>query len=121
MGGGILGSLFLLGLGAGILSGMLGVGGGTVLVPGMVLLLGFTQQMAQGVSLAVMIPTAALGAYGYYKKDKLDLKVGSYIMIGSVVGVVLGAYIAALLPADQLKKFFALFIIFVGTRMGLGK
>src|SRR5262245_29444741 len=46
--------LFLFGIGVGVLSGLLGIGGGVVLVPGLVLLFGFSQSEAQGTSLAVL-------------------------------------------------------------------
>ncbi|MFH0886663.1 MAG: sulfite exporter TauE/SafE family protein [bacterium] len=117
----ILGSIFLLGLSAGFMSGILGVGGGTIFVPGLVLLLGVTQHVAQGVSLAVMVPTASLGAYAYYKKGRVDIGSGKFIIIGSVIGVFLGGYIASLIPAVYLTKFFAVFLIFVGVKMGIGR
>ena len=48
-------SLVLIGVLAGILSGLVGVGGGVVMVPLLVLLLGFNQHQAQGTSLAVLV------------------------------------------------------------------
>jgi uncharacterized protein len=39
-------SLFLFGTAIGVLSGLLGIGGGVVLVPGLVLLFGFSQTEA---------------------------------------------------------------------------
>ena len=40
--------LILIGLAAGFLSGLVGIGGGIIIVPALVLLLGFTQKQAQG-------------------------------------------------------------------------
>src|SRR5262245_56370989 len=55
--------LILFGACIGVLSGMLGIGGGIILVPGLILLFGFTQQEAQGTSLAVLsIPIFAFAA-----------------------------------------------------------
>ena len=48
--------LFLFGVFVGVLSGLMGIGGGIVLVPGLMLLFGFSQPEAQGTSLAVLIP-----------------------------------------------------------------
>src|SRR5579884_1844356 len=47
-----------LGLFAGVCSGLLGIGGGQILVPGMIFLFGVNQRLAQGVSLAFIVPTA---------------------------------------------------------------
>ena len=47
-------SLVAIGLLAGILSGFMGVGGGVIMIPFMILWLGFNQHQAQGMSLAVL-------------------------------------------------------------------
>ena len=49
----------LLGATAGVLSGLLGIGGGIILVPALVLLVGLTQQEAQGTTLIFL--TAPFG------------------------------------------------------------
>ena len=58
--------LALFGVAVGILSGLLGIGGGIVLVPGLMLLFGFSQPEAQGTSLAVLIPPIGLFAAMVY-------------------------------------------------------
>jgi len=56
------------GLVAGIMSGLLGIGGGIFIIPVLVLLLGFSQQTAQGTTLAMMVPPIGLlAAWAYYK------------------------------------------------------
>ena len=53
--------LAIIGLAAGILSGMIGIGGGIIIVPALVLILGFSQQQAQGTSLGLLLlPVAYL-------------------------------------------------------------
>ncbi len=47
--------LLLVGLAAGMLSGMVGVGGGIIIVPCLVLFLGFSQKLAQGTSLGILL------------------------------------------------------------------
>ena len=54
-----------VGLAAGLLSGLFGVGGGTVIVPLLVLILGFDQRLASGTSLAAIVPTASVGVISY--------------------------------------------------------
>ena len=58
-------SCIAVGLAAGLLSGLFGVGGGTVIVPMLVLLLGFDQKLASGTSLAAIVPTAVVGVISY--------------------------------------------------------
>jgi len=46
----------LLGLVTGILSGLIDIGGGTIIVPALVLLFGMSQHLAQGTTLALLVP-----------------------------------------------------------------
>ena len=58
--------LILIGLAAGFLSGLVGIGGGIIIVPALVLLLGFTQKQAQGTSLGIMLlPIGILAVIQY--------------------------------------------------------
>ncbi|MEJ2702402.1 MAG: TSUP family transporter, partial [Sedimentisphaerales bacterium] len=50
----------IIGLAAGILSGLLGIGGGVLIVHALVLLFGFSQHLAQGTTLALMVPPIGL-------------------------------------------------------------
>jgi uncharacterized membrane protein YfcA len=109
----------VLGLAVGVLSGLMGVGGGIFMVPGMVLLLGMTQQEAQGVSLAVIVPTAISGAFTHFQKGNVDVDVAPWLAVPSVLTALAGSYLAHLLPADILRQIFALFLIFVGGKMSL--
>ena len=49
-------SYLILGFTAGILSGIVGIGGGVLIVPALVFLFGFSQQQAQGTTLALLVP-----------------------------------------------------------------
>ena len=75
----------LIGVGifVGIYSGIMGLGGGTVMIPVLVLLLGFTQHQAVGTSLAVMIPPVTLPAViEFYRKGQVDLRIAAWIALG---------------------------------------
>src|SRR5205814_8312650 len=89
----ILGEL-ALGLVAGILSGMLGIGGGQVLVPGMTLLFGVDQRLAQGISLAFIVPTALSGALTHYRQATGLPRMGMLLVPGGLVGGLIGAGLA---------------------------
>jgi uncharacterized membrane protein YfcA len=117
---GILAFGIYLALGAfvGVFSGLFGVGGGIVMVPFLVLLSGQNQQMAQGISLAVMVPTALANSLRYARSGNMDLWIALAIALGAVpAGYLFGADIAQRLPAKTLQTLFALFMVAVAVRM----
>lgn len=105
----------LLGLGTGILSGLLGIGGGLIMIPSMVLLLGISQKMAQGISLAVIIPVSIFGALGYAKQGNVSVPIGTWLAIGGIPGALLGAHLAIGMNPMFLKVIFAFLMFFIGT------
>jgi uncharacterized membrane protein YfcA len=109
----------VLGLLVGVLSGLMGVGGGIFMVPGMVLLFGMAQQEAQGVSLAVIVPTALSGAFTHRQQGNVATDVVPWLAIPSVLTALLGAYAAHILPAAILRQLFGLLLLYVGSRMVL--
>jgi uncharacterized membrane protein YfcA len=110
-----------IGLLAGISAGLFGVGGGIVIVPLLTLLLAYPQHVANGTSLvALLLPVGALGVWQYYQSGKispLEVKSGLWIGLGIFVGALLGAKIATALPADTLKKVFAVFLAAVAVKL----
>ena len=108
-----------LGLGAvvGLFSGLFGVGGGIIMVPALVLVAGYTQHMAQGISLGAMVFTAIAGAFRYFKGGNLDLTVAALLALGSIPSALFAAEMAQRLPQSTLKALFALFIIAMAVRI----
>lgn len=110
--------MLIIGFAAGILSGLMGVGGGLIMVPALVLFVGFTQHQAQGTALfALLPPVALLSAYTYYKAGHVDLRMGLFLAVGLFVGGLVGAKLAVYLPAHVLKKMFALLLIVAAINM----
>ena len=108
----------LLGLFAGTISGVIGIGGGVVIVPALVLLFGFSQQMAQGTTLALLVPPIGfLAAYTYFKAGYVDIKVSAFVCIGFFVGGLLGSKVAVNVPETILKKIFGVTMILIGIYM----
>jgi uncharacterized membrane protein YfcA len=110
-----------LGLIAGLVGGMLGIGGGLLMVPGMVLLLGIPQHIAQGTSLAVIAVTSLVGAYTHYRQGTVSPRLVAIIAPIALVFGVLGAYVATLIPARPLQVLFSVVLFVMGVRMVLGK
>ena len=108
----------LLGLVTGILSGLMGIGGAIIIIPTLVLLFGLSQHMAQGTTLALMVPPIGLlAAWTYYQKGFVDLKIAGFICIGFFIGGLLGANLAIGIPDQILKKVFGVLLLAVSIRM----
>ncbi len=88
--------LILLGVVAGVLSGLIGIGGGVIIVPALVLLFGFSQHLAQGTTLALLVPPIGiLAAWSYYRQGNVNIEAALFIVIGFLVGSLFGAKLAA--------------------------
>lgn len=110
--------LLIVGLVAGILSGLVGVGGGIIMVPAMVLFLGFTQKQAQGTSLGIMLlPVGILAVIQYYKQGYINFNYVFIISAAFVVGGFLGSKLALNLSDDKMKKVFAVVLMLVSLKM----
>ncbi|MBN2020796.1 MAG: sulfite exporter TauE/SafE family protein [Sedimentisphaerales bacterium] len=112
----------MLGLTAGVLSGLLGIGGGIIAVPALVLLCGFSQHLAQGTTLAMLVPPIGLlAAWAYYSKGYVDLKVAGLMCIGFFVGGFLGAKFAGAFSDIILKRIFGVALMLISVKMIFGK
>ena len=107
----------ITGVVTGLVSGVMGVGGGIVMVPAMVILMGIEQVVAQGISLAVIVPTALSGAVQHYRLGNVDVRRALTIGIGGVLGGLGGAHVAQLLPGPVLRGLFAAFLLYSSQRM----
>ncbi len=116
-------SLVIIGLLAGILSGFMGVGGGVVMIPLMMMLLGFDQHEAQGMSLAVLaIPVTFVAAYTYHTSGHpINWKFALVIAVFFVIGGFLGSKFAVAINQNVLKKIFAVILVIAAIKMFFGK
>ena len=101
----------LFGFLIGLLVSMLGGGGGGLFVPVLTLIFGIPTQVAVATSLASVLPTTALGAISHYRQGNVDVRTGLILGIGGIVGTVIGAYIANLLPSILLRKLLGIFML----------
>ena len=77
----------------GILSGFFGVGGGFLLVPFLNMIFNIPYNIAIGSSLLQMVGTSAASSLKHRGYGNIDYKLAGFIVMGSVVGVELGARI----------------------------
>jgi uncharacterized membrane protein YfcA len=110
-------SLLAIGLAAGFLAGLLGIGGGVLIVPALVLLLGFDQHVAQGTSLVVIIPAALLGSWTHYRHRRLNVRDAAFVGAGGILGAAVGSLSALSIDDQLLQRLFAVVLIVVALRM----
>jgi uncharacterized protein len=105
----------------GALSGSMGVGGGILLVPLMVLGFGFAQHLAQGTSLAAIVPTSIVGAYTHDRARNVDRQAAAWLSAGGLIGALAGALIAVHLPRELLVRLFGALLLFSAYRIWAGR
>jgi uncharacterized membrane protein YfcA len=103
--------LAAIGTAAGVFSGLFGVGGGTVMVPLLVLWLGYGPREATGTSLAAIVfiagfAAATQGAYG-------NVHVLDAVLMGvpAVGGVLMGTWLQQRLPTRSISLLFAAVLV----------
>ena len=110
-------ALLAIGLSAGFLAGLLGIGGGILIVPALVLLLGFDQHVAQGTSLLVIIPAAVAGSLTHYRRGRLVVRDAAVVAAGGVIGAAIGSLSALSIDDLLLQRLFAIVLLVVAARM----
>ncbi len=112
----------LIGATAGLLGGVFGLGGAIIIIPALVIILGYSQQMAQGTALIMMVlPVGALAAFQYYQKGFVDVKAALILAAFFFVGGYFGAKFATSIPQDILKKVFAIMLVGIAIKMWFQK
>ena len=99
-----------IGLLAGLMSGLFGVGGGTVVVPLLVLLLGFDQRLAAGTSLAAIVPTATVGVISYAVNEAVAWIPALLIAAGAIAGAQIGTWLLPKISQTALRWAFVGFL-----------
>jgi uncharacterized membrane protein YfcA len=103
--------LALIGTLAGFFSGLFGVGGGTVMVPLLVLWLGYEERAATATSLAAIVAIAGFaaaiqGAYG-----NIDVADAALVGIPAIAGVLAGTWLQQRIPRRAISLLFALVLL----------
>jgi len=103
---------------AGISSGIAGIGGGLIMVPAMIYFLGYSQKLAQGTSLGILLlPLGVLGVINYYQQGYVNIKTALIMGIGFIIGAYFGSKIGLSFDEKILKRVFAGFLILAAGKM----
>jgi uncharacterized membrane protein YfcA len=99
--------LAAIGTAAGLFSGVFGVGGGSVIVPLLVLWMGYGEREATGTSLAAIVFIAAFAAAVQGAYGNVDVADAALIGIPAVGGVLLGTWLQQRLASRAISLLFA--------------
>lgn len=115
----------LIGAFTGFMSGILGIGGGMIVVPALAYMFHYSDKIppdyqmhvAAGCSLAIMIFTAMSTIRAHQKKGELLWSLYHLLWPGIILGTIIGALLADLLPTEVLKIIFGGFLIIISIKM----
>jgi uncharacterized membrane protein YfcA len=115
-------AFLLLGLGGivGILSGMFGVGGGFLMTP-LLFFIGIPPAVAVATEANQIVASSFSGVLAHFKRKTVDLRMGTVLLVGGLVGAALGVmvfnYLKAQGQVDLLVKLC--YVVFLGVIGGL--
>jgi uncharacterized membrane protein YfcA len=100
----------------GAVSGMFGIGGGVFVIPAMVYIFGFSQKMATGTSLAMLLPPIGILAFlQFYRAGSVNVAAAVLLVAGFLAGSWLSAGYAVSLPDLLLKRLFGGLLVAMGA------
>ncbi len=116
----------LLGAAAGLLAGLLGVGGGLIIVPVLAWILpsqgipsSSVMHTALATSLATILFTSLSSVRAHHQRGAVRWDLVALLAPGILLGALLGAFLADLLPSSRLRQIFGLFELLVAIQIGL--
>ena len=106
-----------IGLAAGFFSALFGVGGGTVVVPLLVLLMGYSTHWATGTSLAAIGVTSLVGMAAYGVLGEVSWADAALVGLPAMAGTLLGTWAQQRVPTRTLTLLFSALLIAVAVRL----
>lgn len=108
--------LFGMGAAVGFLSGMFGVGGGFLITP-LLIFYNIPPAVAVATGANQIVASSLSGALAHLRRGTVDIKLGTLLLMGGVVGSSLGVYIfSRLRNAGQLDLWVSIFyVVFLGS------
>ena len=108
----------VLGVFSGIFSATFGVGSGIIIIPAVTFFAMLPQKDAQGISLAVMVPMALMGALRYYWNPDIhiDLRIVAILAVAVIIGANIGAEIVSRVSNRTLQLGFGCVLFMVAFR-----
>ena len=111
--------LGVLGAASGTMGGLFGVGGAVVATPVLTSLFGTTQVVAQGLSLALALPSTGVTLVTYAVHHEVDWMIGVPLAIGGLLSISWGVKVAHALPERLLRGLFCGFLVLCAVLLAL--
>ncbi len=105
----------VIGIVSGVAMGFFGIAGGIIVVPGLMYLAGFSQKMASGTNLLILLlPVSFAAAIEYYRAGNTSVKAAVTIALAACISAWFSSHLAAKFNAEYLRLAFGIFIILMG-------
>lgn len=115
--------LLIAGSVAGFTAGLLGIGGGLVVIPITLAVahwlkfpLEHLQHIAVGTSFGVMIFTTFVSMMTQHKRKAINWHIAKLMILGSVIGTLLGSFVATYIPGKELQIIFVVFCYVIAIK-----
>jgi len=109
---------FVLALLVGAIGGLMGIGGAVILIPVLIFGFGWPEKLAQGTTLAMMLPPVGLLAvWQYHKAGHVKILPAVVAALCFIPAAEIGAKLADVLPAPDLAAGFGIFAVILGLKL----
>ncbi len=105
--------LLCVGLVAGGLGGLLGIGGSVIMIPAMVMILGWDFHLAQAIAMTVNPAVALSSAFKHQRNKNVSWQSVKYVLPISIVCICIAAWLSNAVPSSWLELSFGLFLVWV--------
>lgn len=109
--------LAAIGTAAGAFSGLFGVGGGTIIVPLLIIWLGYGDREATGTSMAAIIIIAAFAVALQSGYGNVDPGNAALVGVPAIGGAVLGTALQQRLPERAISLLFAALLVVIAVEL----
>lgn len=107
----------VLGIIFGFVGGLFGIGGGLVAIPVLGVCFGYSEQLAQGTALVMVMPNVLLGVWHYVRKVGMDPRLAITMAACALPFIYIGARVATVLPGRPLRIAFAIFLAAIAVQL----
>jgi uncharacterized protein len=95
----------------GFAGGLFGIGGGILTIPLLGIFFGYSQQLAQGTVLLLVIPTATTGFVQYLRRVQLDWRIVGAMFVTALPITAVFSHVATLVPSSTLRYAFVVLLL----------